>query len=196
MRTQPLKTYTYDTYWQTKGLEPAEPFSQEKQQFILNHLKKLEFNSVLEFGVGNGELSKLILQNFDSYFEGFDISEGRIIQFDENMQYCNIPFHKYKIFQCDFRNYKPLREEYDLTICSHFLLHIRPQNINHAVRLMLGYAKKYVVFFEPNSYYPGWPQRWEYYNFPYYYDKLFAEFGAKVEYFDFNQRTGLYIIKK
>jgi len=191
-----FKTYTYDTYWKERGLTPAEPFSEEKQKFILSHLFKLDFDSILEFGVGNGELSKLILQNFSAYFEGFDVSEARIYQFEENMNYHNISYSKYKVFQSDFRDYEPQLKEYDLTICSHFLLHIRPQHINEAIKLMLQHSKKYMVFFEPNSYYPGWPQRWEYYNFPYYYDKILADFGYKVEYFDFNKRTGLYLVKK
>jgi len=195
MNKQIEKTYTYNTYWSNRGLTPAEPFSEEKQKFILNHLYKLDFDNVLEFGVGNGELSKLILQNFSCYFEGFDISEARIYQFEDNMKYHDIPYHKYKVFEADFRHYKPLKNEYEMCIASHFLLHIRPNHIMEAIKMMLEYSKKYVLFFEPNSYF-GWPDKWEYYNFHYYYDRILKEFGYDLEYFDFNQTSGLYIIKK
>lgn len=189
-----FKTYTYETFWSEKGLQPAEPFSEEKQQFILNKLKQLDFKSVLEFGVGNGELSKIILKNFDCYFEGFDISEARVYQFDENMQYNNIPYHKYKIFECDFRNYKPLRDEYDLIICSHFLLHIRPNHINQAIKMLLDYSTKYVVFFEPC--FVDKVQDWQYYNFEYDYIKYFQELKYKAEFTRFDEFTGIFVVRK
>lgn len=44
-----------------------------------HYLKKISFNSVLEFGCGYGRITKLILDNFSlNYYTAFDVSPHQL----------------------------------------------------------------------------------------------------------------------
>lgn len=154
-----MPKYKYDSFWETRGIEPAEPFSESKQRLIRNILKEIEYYTVLEFGCGNGELSQLIKEK-ESHLTGVDISEDRL-QMNTDID---------ARLLLNIANTDSLFPISDLVICSHFLLHIKPEDIDFVFQKMIDYTAKYIIFIEPDS--EKLKGEWEYYNFKHDYMKL------------------------
>ena len=76
---QKTKVYDYRTFWGEKQEVPK--FSNEKYINVLSELKKLDFKTVLEVGSGQGELTRLIMDNFPiEKIECVDISSRFLVQ--------------------------------------------------------------------------------------------------------------------
>lgn len=180
-----MKQYNYVEYWNQRGKEPVEKWTIEKQLNTLSALYSLKFNSVLEFGAGDGELTNLILDNFTvKDYTGLDISETRL-----DLILDRINLDKFCFDVLDFET----TTKYDLVVCSHFLLHIEPKNIKKVIDKMVRFSKKYVIVIEPIHI--STPGKWAYYNFPHNYFKLFESFDEKKFYLVENNNVGLWLIK-
>lgn len=64
-------------------------------------------------------------------------------------------------------------KKYDLICCSHFLLHIKPEDISKVIDKMLKLGKQLVII-EPNPLVNL--GEWEYYNFKHDYKSLLKDF--------------------
>ena|SRR3990167_7700800 len=179
--------YDYTEYWNERGQTPAATFSPDKRHFIDCYLQKLEFNSVLEIGCGNGELTEIIFMSKPVAYIGIDLSEDRLklhkVRFQRSVIQADITK--------DLAVNLPLA---DLVICSHTLLHIKPEHIKDVIKNMVAHAAKHIIFFETN------PAKdlgeWEYYNFNHDYESICKELGYTVKFTRFDYLTGIYHIDK
>ena len=88
------KSYDPNTYWKKRGKHYHLEKHPEPTELI-NHLKSISFDSVLEFGCGSGRITKAILDNFDiSSYTAFDISSDQIAQ---SRMKCSINTINYEI---------------------------------------------------------------------------------------------------
>ena len=174
--------YNYERFWEIRGQTPAEPFDDTKQNLILDILKDIDYLTVLEFGCGNGELSQLIKKK-NCHLTGVDISEDRL-QMNTDIDG--------KVLTDITKDI--LLPVADLVICSHFLLHIKPDDLENVIKKMLKYSSKYVIFIEPN------PKvdlgKWEYYNFQHDYDNLLNRMEIKYEVLYLSPFVNCWIIQK
>lgn len=174
--------YKYDSFWEIRGQDPAAPFDDTKKNMIRDILKDIDYTTVLEFGCGNGELSSLIKEK-ECHLTGVDISEDRLQM--------NTDIHA-KVLQDVTKDYfYPVS---DLVICSHFLLHIKPQDIESVLDKMCKYSSKYVIFIEPNP--TAKLGEWEYYNFQHEYNSMLITKGLSYDVLYLNPFVCCWIIKK
>lgn len=103
--------YHYKEYW-----EKAFTAQQKEGYFedILNFLRTIKFNKVLEIGSGQGHISKLLKDNFNIELTGIDIIES-----NPYLDY----FINSDITKIDLTHY-------DLIIGRYVLMHIKPRDIN------------------------------------------------------------------
>lgn len=174
--------YKYSRYWEIKGLEPAAPFDETKKALIRTILKDIDYSTVLEFGCGDGQLSQLIKEK-ESHLTGVDISEDRL-QMNNDVDAKLLQDVTKELFY-------PVS---DLVICSHFLLHIKPQDLDKVLDLMLKFASQYVIFIEPNP--AAKLGEWEYYNFQHDYDNILTERNLFYEKIYLTKLVCCWIIKK
>ena len=177
-------TYNYNRFWDERGQYPAEPFNERKRQIIRELLAPIDYTTVLEFGCGNGELSK-ILKERSCYLAGVDISQDRL---DMN-HYVDAMINQ----DATKEYFYPIS---DLVICSHFLLHIKPNDILAMINNMLNVATKYLIFIEPDISIFPYTLEWENYNFPHDYDKIPQFQQYRVEKYPIDNYVSMWIVKK
>lgn len=180
-----MKTYEPQQYWSIKGKEPADPFPIPKKIKILEALSSLKFDSVLELGCGDGQLTKIITDYFKpKRYLAVDLSADRLAKLE-------IPNIEKK--QADILNFETV-EKFDLVISSHLLLHIEPHNIKKAIQTMYHYSKKYCVNIDPINF--SIPGNWAYYNFPHDYFALWYEIVDSLRFHQIEDKVGLWLIRK
>ena len=174
--------YNYESFWEIRGETPAEPFDETKKLLIRRILKDIDYRNVLEFGCGNGELSQLIKEK-ECHLTGVDISEDRLQM--------NTDLDAKLLQDVTQESFYPVS---DLIICSHFLLHIKPDDLKKVIQIMLKYSTKHIIFIEPN------PEAklgvWEYYNFQHNYDEILKEMNLKHDKIYFSPVVCCWIITK
>ena len=178
-----MPKYRYLEFWENKGVEPAQPFNEDKRRLIRNILKDIDYTTVLEFGCGDGQLSQLIKEK-TCHLTGVDISEDRL-QMNNDVDAKLL----LNIANSDF-----LFPVSDLVICSHFLLHIKPEDIEQVFKKMLKYSSKYLIMIEPNS--NEIQGEWEYYNFKHDYLKLIDKYELKTRILPISKYVNCFVCEK
>ena len=178
-----MPKYKYLEFWENKGVEPAQPFNEDKKRIIRNILKDYDYLTVLEFGCGNGELSQLIKEK-ECHLTGVDISEDRL-QMNTDID---------ARLLLDITNSDYLFPVSDLVICSHFLLHIKPEDIELVVKKMVGFSSKYIIVIEPNV--ETITGEWEYYNFKHNYNKLFDKYELEKRIIPISKYVNAWVLSK
>lgn len=139
-----FRPYDVNRYWSTRGETYYENDSildrSVQEAAIIEQLKKISFNSVLEFGCGYGRFTKLILDNFsvDKYV-AFDLSSHQI---DKAKNYCkgyNVDFQQSAIKEFT------TNEKFDLVMGIEVLAFITPKDIEDAIRHLLRFTKKHFI---------------------------------------------------
>lgn len=140
------KKYDNEQFWIAFGENYYDKYKNKKdwvkqqESLLLPELKKLDFNSILEFGCGFGRLTKILAENFNlTKYDAFDISKGQI---DNAKKYCsghkiNFSVGSIADFQSDFT--------YDLVLGPEILLHIEPKDIEFVIQKMSRFASKYFI---------------------------------------------------
>ena len=175
--------YKYESFWEIKGQEPAQPFEETKRTLIRHILKDIDYTTVLEFGCGDGQLSNLIKEN-ECHLTGVDISEDRL-QMNNDID---------AKLLLNIANTDSLFPVSDLVICSHFLLHILPEDIEDVFSKMCKYSSKYIIFIEPNI--SAIPEEWEYYNFKHDYQKLAEKNNLKIRVLPLSKYVDCWVCEK
>jgi SAM-dependent methyltransferase len=171
-------SYDYEKFWSVRGLTQADSFTQKKQDQIRAILSKINYNNVIELGCGDGQLSKMIKEK-SCYLIGVDISESRLERNEFIDSKINADITRLELPQTD------------LIICSHFLLHIKPEDIKQLILKCIKSAKT-VIFIEPN------PLKdlgeWEYYNFKHNYQEILQELNKQYQLIQLDDIMGVFVI--
>lgn len=140
-------TYNPLEYWTERGKTYYENFKygeayRLQERAILEHLKTLSFETVLEVGCGFGRITRLIRDNFSlKEYHAIDLSEHQIAKARELAR--GVQFET-----CTIQAFNTYRK-YDLVIACEVLLHVPPPEIRAVVEKLEGLSSKYVVNIDP-----------------------------------------------
>jgi trans-aconitate methyltransferase len=140
------KKYKNEEFWKKFGVEYYDKYKNKKEWvkkqeiLLIEHLKTLEFNSVLEFGCGFGRTTKIFAEIFSiQKHHAFDLSSHQI---ENATKYCkglNIKFMTSSIK--DFRT----NEKFDVVFGPEILMHIEPKDIEFVIKKMSCFSNKYLI---------------------------------------------------
>jgi len=139
-----FRPYNVNKHWKKRGeiyysLDSKNDRSAQEAQ-IVEYLKKISFNSVLEFGCGYGRLTKQILDNFSvEKYVAFDLSQHQIYNAKNFCKDYNVDFQQSTIKEFN------TKEKFDLVIGIEVLDWIKPEDIESTVRHLLGFTKKHLI---------------------------------------------------
>ena len=140
------KKYENEGFWKKFGIEYYDNYKNKKEWvkkqeiLLIEHLKTLEFDSVLEFGCGFGRTAKILSENFSiQKFNAFDLSSHQIENAKKYCEGLNIKFMTSSLK--DFNT----NEKFDLVFGPEILMHIEPKDIEFVIKKMMGFANKYFI---------------------------------------------------
>jgi len=112
------------------------------REFLIENLKRMEFESLLEIGCGRGEH----LTNIESAFPkkrlvGIDIDKNKI----ESAKVC---LKNTQLFVKDLLELPFEDKSFDIVLSSAVLFYITPENIRKALSEMIRVGKNQLIFFE------------------------------------------------
>jgi 2-polyprenyl-3-methyl-5-hydroxy-6-metoxy-1,4-benzoquinol methylase len=169
--------YIPHDYWKEYGKLYFTNFKynnnfKKQETELLAELRKIKFQTVLEYGCGFGRITKLINENFKSRkYTAFDIS---VEQLNNAQKFCdcdNVDFIVSSIE--DFEPY----QKYDLVVGSEVLMHVKPKNIESIIKKIVGWSKKYILSIDA-TYASG---ELASHNFIHPYKKLYERYGVVNE---------------
>ena len=161
-------SYEPNRYWKKAGELYMFTDNQFDETVLLNTLKNISFDSVLEFGCGYGRVTKKIIDNFkvDNYV-AFDLSPHQL--HFAKMNCPNVEFHNTTIQQFS------IDQKFDLVIGFGVLQHILPEEIEDVIKRLATFSKKYFVHITPNykeDFTPTRLTRTFYHNFLQIYENI------------------------
>jgi SAM-dependent methyltransferase len=133
----------YFEYWK-KNFENKGIWKIQEVKFI-EHLKNIEFDSVLEYGCGYGRILKLVEDTFpDVLIYGCDLSKHQIIN---GIKYLGNN-SKCQLFTIEDITIPLGDNNFDLVYTVDVLLHQTPDLIDNVRNELYRVSKKYIVLFE------------------------------------------------
>lgn len=140
-----FKKYKPLDYWTKRGKNYKDNFVHDEffktqEKTLMNYLKTLQFESVLEFGCGFGRITKLLVENFEiKIYKAFDLSPDQI---KNAKNLC-------KDFEIDFevstvQDYED-SQKYNLVIGSEILMHIPPYEIESVLMKLSKFTNNHLI---------------------------------------------------
>jgi 2-polyprenyl-3-methyl-5-hydroxy-6-metoxy-1,4-benzoquinol methylase len=169
--------YVPNDYWKKHGksyfpnFNYNDDFKKQEKEF-LGELRRIKFQSVLEYGCGFGRITKLINENFKPInYTAFDIS---VDQLNNAQKFCDCDNVDFRVSTIE--DFEP-DQKYDLVIGSEVLMHVKPENIENNIKKIVGWSKKYILSIDV-TYTKGVLAN---HNFIHPYKKLYEKYGAVNE---------------
>lgn len=140
-----FKKYKPLDYWSKRGKKYKDDFIHNEffkiqENTLLDHLKTIQFESVLEFGCGFGRITDLILKNFEiRQYKAFDLSQDQINNAKKLCNNYNVEFEVSTIE--DYVDTK----KYDLVIGVEILMHVPPEMIISAIENLSKFSNKHMI---------------------------------------------------
>ena len=142
---------------------------------LLELLRTLQFNTVLEYGCGWGFVTKIVLDNFKvGDFVAFDVSPHRITEAEILCKNHSVDFQTTMIE--DFKTNK----KFDLVFSVGTLNHVRPEHIKPIIKKLLGFTKKDFVHANP-PFDPTYKIERTTHSFRHNYKQIYQELGYDVK---------------
>lgn len=135
----------YFDYWR-KNYEGTEKYKLQAN-IIINTLKEIEFNSLLDYGCGYGRITKLIEKNFHGKkLFGCDVSKHQI----QNSRKYLGPDSGCTMIVTDGKSIPFKDNEFDVVMCCDVLLHQTHDLIDIVRNELIRVSNKYVMLYEGN----------------------------------------------
>jgi len=140
MGYQPVK------YWKERGKVYQKEFVhsksfQEQEKVLVEYLKQLFFDTVLEFGCGFGRITKLLLENFSiKKYDAFDLSSDQI----KNAQKFCKKFKNVNFSVSTIQDFKS-KEKYNIVLGTEVLLHVIPKEINRIISHLVTFSDSHMI---------------------------------------------------
>ena len=171
--------FDYNQYWSEIGKTmkskwyPSE-ITRNQEYNILESLKGLKFDSVLELGVGFGRITNIIINNFKiKRYTGVDLSK-------EQLEHVKRDFPSVEIIHSTIEDFVS-KDTWDLVIASEVLMHIIPRNIDYILKKMLKWSKKYIVSLDYNPTESARFNQLDTHNWEYDYKEKYSMLGLDVK---------------
>jgi len=151
-----LKGYKPEDYWYERGKVYQKEFKSSQSQLhtvqekmLIDYLKSLSFETVLEFGCGFGRITKLMLENFSiKKYTAFDLSSHQI---NNAKKFCE-NFNNVWFVQTTIQDFEP-EEKYDLVLGVEVLLHVLPNDIHNVLNKLVSLSNYHLIHMDFNSNY-------------------------------------------
>jgi len=167
-----LKGYQPFEYWKERGKAYKKEFVRTKdhdlqEKMLVDYLKGINFESVLEIGCGFGRITNKILSNFQvKKYVAIDLSKDQIKNAEKLCAgFNNVQFRKSMIQ--DFE----INEKFDLILGAKVLIHITPQEIQPVIKKLIGLGSN-IVNVDFNSKYK--PKIFLPHNFKHNYKEIYS----------------------
>jgi len=138
--------YNPEEYWLEQGKTYRQRFAYNEsfelqENMLIEFLKTLHFETVLEVGAGFGRITKLVLENFPQVkeFVAIDLSPNQINELRSYISDSRLRCHVTKIQ--DFK----AEEKYDLVLAVEVLMFVPPSEIDNVYRILLDLSRAHVV---------------------------------------------------
>lgn len=151
-----LKGYKPNEYWYERGKVYQKEFKSSQSQLhtvqeemLINYLKSLSFETVLEFGCGFGKITKAMLENFSiKKYTALDLSPHQI---NNAKEFCK-NFNNVRFFQTTIQDFES-EEKNDLVLGVEVLLHVLPNDISNVVNKLVSLSKHHLIHMDFNTNY-------------------------------------------
>lgn len=188
-----VKGYHPNDYWKERGkLYQKEfvsnKFYQRQENKLLDYLKTIKFETVLEVGCGFGRITQLILSNFPvKKYLAIDLSEDQI----KNAKKICSNFKNIEFKNITIQDLKP-NDKFDLVLGVEVLLHVLPKEINSVLKKLIYLSNKDIINIDFNSTHT--PKIILPHNFTHNYKKIYSEFSeiSRVMEIPIDEKHSLY----
>jgi len=140
-----FKKYMPVDYWTKRGKKYKDDFVHNEffkiqENALVDYLKTIQFESVLEYGCGFGRITKLLLDNFElKKYKAFDLSEEQINNAKKICSNHNVEFEVSTIQDYDDN------QKYDLVIGVEILMHVTPTEIRNVLEKLSHLTKNHMI---------------------------------------------------
>lgn len=164
-------TYEPREYWTNHPPLRRRPVHDTQEAALMDALGRIRVTSILEVGVGNGRIGKLLMERWpNATYTGLDISPARLAEARENLP------ERAELVEADLLEWDT-DERSDLVVAVAVLMHVRPGDLVTATDRLKASSKRHVYtvdWTEPISKTPA-PH-----NFRHDYEAVGFEIVAKV----------------
>jgi 2-polyprenyl-3-methyl-5-hydroxy-6-metoxy-1,4-benzoquinol methylase len=193
IRNKFSSNYETEKYWRKRGKKYIQESENDghriQEKELVDYLKEIKFNSVLEAGCGFGRITKLMSENFDiKYYSAFDLS---LDQINNAKTLCDEKIN----FEISTINEFSNSMKYDVVLCVDVLLHIEPENIQEIIKKLISHSKKYFIHIDPhilNNYDSKINLKSHY--FKHDYQKIYSSLGLKYKRIPITKEQSIFII--
>ena len=140
-----FKKYKPIDYWSKRGKKYKDEFVYNEffkiqENTLIDYLKTIQFESVLEYGCGFGRITKLLLENFEiKQYKAFDLSQDQIHNAKKLCDNYNVEFEVSAI-----QDYVDTKK-YDLVIGVEILMHVPPEIISSTIEKISRFSNKHMI---------------------------------------------------
>jgi trans-aconitate methyltransferase len=164
-------TYEPREYWANHAPLVRKPAHAVQEEALLAALGRIQVKSILEIGVGNGRIGKLLMERWpNATYTGLDISPDRLAEARENLP------ERAELNLADLLTWDTA-ERYDLVVAVEVLMHVRPEDVEAAVLKLMEWSKRHVYTVDWTELITKTPAPW---NFIHDYAALGLEPVAKT----------------
>lgn len=186
------QNYEPNSFWMQEGKRVMygldEPRYKEQYDVLIPYLDRLQFDSILEIGAGDGRITDYLRDNYQvEKHTCVDFSADRKQMFLNNIK----GFNPDDYINADFLVTEVPKA--DLVITCETLVHVRPERIEEFIKKMIDSSNKHVVFIE---YKPKVKSTLVYYCFEHDYEGIIKKLGYKFVSKRVNEIQKLYHIEK
>jgi len=141
-----LKGYQPFEYWKERGKVYQKEFVLSKdleleEKILVDYLKGINFESVLEVGCGFGRITNKILSNFQvKKYLAIDLSEDQI----KNAKKLCVDFKNIQFRKSTIQAFK-INEKFDLVLGVKVLLHVPPKEIESVIKKLIDLTSNHIV---------------------------------------------------
>lgn len=178
-------------YWLERGKIYQSSFVynqifRAQEKFLLNLVKGLTFNTVLEVGCGFGRITKQLLENFpDTRYTAIDLSPDQIENAKRLVNNAKVNFAV-----SDIQSFNSVNK-FDLVLAVEVLLHIKPENINSTITKLLSLTNKYFVHVDWHEEITSPEYTTDSYCFMHDYDDIYSGLGLQYNKYKINAKRRL-----
>jgi trans-aconitate methyltransferase len=192
MPKEKILFYDPAEYWLKRGKIYQSSFvynqkfrAQEKS--LLNHIKGLSFNTVLEVGCGFGRITKQILENFpDIGYTAIDLSPDQI---ENAKRFVNNS--KVNFAVSDIQSFSSVNK-FDLVLAVEVLLHIKLEDINSTISKLLSLTNKYFVHVDWHEEITPPEYTTDSYCFMHDFDEIYSRLGLQYNKYKIDGKRRLF----
>lgn len=131
-------TYEPREYWKNRAPLVRKPHHVAAEEVFMDALGRIRVSSILEIGVGNGRIGKLLVERWpNATYTGVDIAPARLAEARETL-----PEHAVLV-EADLFDFDT-DDTFDLVVAAEVLMHVRPGEVAEAVERLQLWSHRHI----------------------------------------------------